>query len=60
MDASEGQADLSYTVSLTPSEIDLIRTALRMLEDTLGHEEAEELEEVQAILRRLPHTRPTG
>lgn len=41
-------------LDLTPAEVSLIRTALEMLEDTLGHEEAEELEEVQAILARLP------
>jgi hypothetical protein len=58
MDRSESQTDVSYAVTLAPSEIDLIRTALEMLEDTLGREEADELGEVQALLRRLPHTRP--
>jgi hypothetical protein len=41
-------------LDLTPSEIKLIRTALEMLEDTLGREEADELQEVQALLRRFP------
>lgn len=41
-------------LELTLSEVALIRTALELLEHTLGREEAEELEEVQAILRRLP------
>jgi hypothetical protein len=41
-------------LDLTPSDLTLIRTALEMLEDTLGREEADELEEVQALLRRLP------
>lgn len=41
-------------LDLTPSEVSLIRTALELLEDTLGREEADELEEVQAILARLP------
>lgn len=41
-------------LELTPSEVSLIRTALELLEDTLGREEADELEEVQAILARLP------
>jgi hypothetical protein len=41
-------------LDLTPSELKLIRTALEMLEDTLGREEADELQEVQALLRRLP------
>jgi hypothetical protein len=39
---------------LTPSELTLVRTALEMLEDTLGREEADELEEVSALLARLP------
>jgi hypothetical protein len=41
-------------LDLTPSEVAVIRTALEMLEDTLGREEADELAEVQALLRRLP------
>ena len=41
-------------LDLTPAEVKLVRTALEMLEDTLGREEAEELEEVQALLQRLP------
>jgi hypothetical protein len=43
-------------LDLTSSELELIRTALEMLEDTLGREEAEELAEVQALLARLPRT----
>ena len=39
---------------LTASELRLLRTALEMLEDTLGREEADELEDVQALLARLP------
>jgi len=60
MEPSERQTDVSYTVTLTPSELDLVRTALEMLEDTLGREEADELGEVQGLLRRLPNTRPPG
>jgi hypothetical protein len=41
-------------LELTPNELRLVRTALQMLEDTLGHEEADELEEVRAVLARLP------
>lgn len=41
-------------IELTPSELGLLRTALEILEDTLGREEAEELQEVQALLLRLP------
>jgi hypothetical protein len=44
-------------LDLTPDELQLLRTALEILEDTLGREEADELEEVQALLARLraPH-----
>jgi Arc/MetJ-type ribon-helix-helix transcriptional regulator len=52
---TEPAASTTRTVHLemTPSEADLLRTALRLLEDTLGREEADELEEVQALLARL-------
>jgi len=40
-------------LSFTPDELQLVRTALKVLESTLGREEAEELAEVQAVLRRL-------
>ena len=39
---------------LSATEIALLRTGLEILEDTFGHEEAEELEEVQALLAKLP------
>jgi hypothetical protein len=38
---------------LSPSEVELLRTALRLLLSMLGREEAEELEAVKALLRRL-------
>jgi hypothetical protein len=60
MEPSKSQTDVSYSVTLTPSELDLVRTALEILEDTLGREEADELGEVQGLLRRLPHARPPG
>ncbi|HEU4671637.1 MAG TPA: hypothetical protein VFS32_01940 [Candidatus Limnocylindrales bacterium] len=41
------------TISLTPAELDLLRTALRLLESALGREEADELDEVKALLARL-------
>jgi hypothetical protein len=60
MDRSDNQTDVSYSLTLTPSEIGLIRTALELLEDTLGREEADELGEVQDLLRRLPHAHAAG
>jgi hypothetical protein len=48
------EASVSFPIELSPSELVLVRTGLEILEDTLGHEEAEELAEVQGLLRRLP------
>ena len=48
------EAAVTFPVELNLTELALVRTALEMLEDTLGHEEADELAEVQALLRRLP------
>ena len=44
---------------LSPSETELVRAALRLLLSTLGREEADEIAEVQALLRKLEaeHTR---
>lgn len=41
------------TLELTRAELDILRTALRLLASTLGREEAEELAEVQRLLARL-------
>ena len=43
----------STTIELSPSEVELVRTALQFLLSTLGREEADELERVQALLARL-------
>jgi hypothetical protein len=40
-------------VCLTPDELLLVRAALRLLRATLGRDEAEELEEVKALLAKL-------
>jgi len=40
-------------LELSPDEFELVRTALRLLLSTLGREEADELEEVRALLARL-------
>jgi hypothetical protein len=42
---------------LSPSEVELLRSALRMLRNVLGREEADELAAVQALLDRLERTR---
>ena len=51
-------ADIAYAVELRPADVGLIRTALRVLLSTLGREEAEEVEELKALLARLPDVRP--
>ena len=50
MDEARG----AIRLELTPDEVQLLRTALELLEDTLGREEADELKEVQALLAHLP------
>jgi hypothetical protein len=45
--------DAAMRIELSSEELELVRTALRLLLSTLGHEEAEELEEVRALLGRL-------
>lgn len=45
--------DGPITLNLTQDEFGLVRTALRLLLSTLGKEEAEELEQVRALLSRI-------
>lgn len=40
-------------LSLTPEEAGLVRTALRLLLSMLGRDEADEMAEVKALLRKL-------
>jgi hypothetical protein len=40
-------------IEFTDNEFQLVLTALRLLLSTLGHEEADELEQVRALLTRL-------
>jgi hypothetical protein len=58
-DSPSGESS-PVTLALTASELTLVRTALELLEDTLGREEADELAEVQALLARLSHSRSPG
>jgi hypothetical protein len=43
----------TVVLSFTADELQLTRTALRLLLSTLGRDEAEELAEVQALLARI-------
>lgn len=42
------------TLEITAAEAELLRTALKLLKTILGHEEADELRAVDALLTRLP------
>ena len=48
---ASGADDIQLTLS--PAELELIRTALDFLRSTLGREEADELDAVQRLLARL-------
>ena len=45
--------DAAVRLDLTMNELGLVKTALQLLLSTLGREEADELEEVRALLGRL-------
>jgi hypothetical protein len=47
----------TVALELTAAELELLRTALGLLEATLGREEADELEQVQSILAKVDHLR---
>ncbi len=49
---SETETELT-TVEFSRAELEILRTALRLLASTLGREEADELAEVQRLLTRL-------
>jgi hypothetical protein len=50
---STDEKGATFRLDLTPDELQIVRTALMLLKDTLGRDEAEELREVQALLARL-------
>jgi hypothetical protein len=54
---TEVSTPVETVLRLSPSEVELLRAALRMLRNVLGREEAEELAAVQALLERLEATR---
>jgi len=41
------------TIELSASELELVRTALKVLLSTLGREEADQIDEVQALQAKL-------
>lgn len=54
LDTPDPRDDWAIELSFSGTELALLRTALRLLESTLGREEADELAEVRALLAKLP------
>jgi hypothetical protein len=44
-----------HTIELTTEELQLVHTALRAYLDDFGHEEADVLRQIKALLAKLPH-----
>jgi hypothetical protein len=44
----------AYALELNDSEVATVAQALRLLLDTLGREDADQIAEIQALLARLP------
>jgi hypothetical protein len=45
---------MTTTIELTPDEVQLARSALRSFLDDFGHEEADVVERIKALLAKLP------
>jgi hypothetical protein len=54
---TETAAPTNVTLELNPDEVQVVRTALQLLRSTLGRQEADELDEVRALLTRLEDLR---
>jgi Arc/MetJ-type ribon-helix-helix transcriptional regulator len=55
---TEGVASTDVLVRLSPPEAEIVRTALRLLRNMLGRDEADELAVVMALLERLESGAP--
>jgi hypothetical protein len=44
----------THTLELDDSEVSTVAQALQLLLDTLGRDDADQIEEIQALLARLP------
>jgi hypothetical protein len=49
-----GPDDVAYRLELTPAQLKIVHTALRALQDGLGHEEHDVREVVVEVLAKLP------
>jgi hypothetical protein len=43
-----------HTIELTPEELRIVRAALKTYLDDFGHEEADVLRQIKALLAKLP------
>jgi len=43
-----------HTIELTPRELQLVRSALHSFLDDFGHDQADLLREIKALIARLP------
>jgi hypothetical protein len=50
---TEAVASTETVIRLSASEVEIVRTALRLLRSALGRDEADELAEVMELLARL-------
>ncbi len=56
-DDEAAHEERSLRLELTAGELEHVRSALMLLESTLGHEEADELREVIELLRKVEDAR---
>ena len=49
-----GPDDIAYRLELTPRELKVTHTALRSLQNDLGHDEHDVQQIVRAVLHKLP------
>jgi hypothetical protein len=49
-----GHDETAYRLDLTAAQLKIVHTALRALQDGLGHEEADVRNVVDAVLAKLP------
>jgi hypothetical protein len=56
-DDVEAPGAQTVRLDLTPDELEYVRSALMLLQSTLGHEEADELREVMELIRKVQGAR---
>jgi hypothetical protein len=49
-----GPDDIAYRLELTAAQLKIVHTALKSLQDDLGHEEHDVLQVVRSVLEKLP------